>query len=232
MTVVDETRVIGTPMLRREDPALLTGEARFTNDLPIPGALHLAVLRSPYAHARITSIDVSAALDQPGVVAAYTGADLQDQWGAPMPCAWPVTADMKNPPHYPVAVSKACYVGDAVAVVLARSEAEAQDALGAIDVEYEPLEAVIDLEDALSDRVVIHDDAGTNKTYTWELKIGEEAVERRVRRRRAHRQGALHPAAAHPDGHGASCGRRGAANRSAGGRRSTRRRRSRTSSRS
>ena len=176
MTVVDETHVIGTPMLRREDPALLTGEARFTNDLPIPGALHLAVLRSPYAHARITGIDVSAALEQPGVVAAYTGADLQDQWGAPMPCAWPVTADMKNPPHYPVTVSKACYVGDAVAVVLARSEAEAQDALGAIDVEFEPLEAVIGLEDALSDRVVIHDDAGTNKTYTWELKIGEEAV--------------------------------------------------------
>ncbi len=95
----------------------------------------------------------------------------------PMPCAWPVTADMKNPPHYPVAVSKACYVGDGVAVVLARSEAEAQDALGAIDVQYEPLDAVIGLEDALSDRVVIHDDAGTNKTYTWELKIGEEAVD-------------------------------------------------------
>ena len=85
MTVVDETRVIGTPMLRREDPALLTGEARFTNDLPIPGALHLAVLRSPYAHARITGIDVSAALEQPGVVAAYTGADLQDQWARPCP---------------------------------------------------------------------------------------------------------------------------------------------------
>ncbi len=177
MTVVDETRVIGTPMLRREDPALLTGEARYTNDLPIPGALHLAVLRSPYAHARITSVDVSGALKQPGVVAAYSGADLQDQWGAPMPCAWPVTADMKNPPHYPVTVSKACYVGDGVAVVLARSEAEAQDALGAIDVGYEPLEAVIGLEDALSDRVVIHDDAGTNKTYTWELKVGEEAVD-------------------------------------------------------
>jgi carbon-monoxide dehydrogenase large subunit len=94
-----------------------------------------------------------------------------------MPCAWPVTADMKNPPHYPVAVSKACYVGDAVAVVLARSEAEAQDALGAIDVQYEPLDAVISLEDALSDQVIIHDDLGTNKTYTWELKIGEDAVD-------------------------------------------------------
>ena len=152
MTMVEEqaAKVIGTPMLRREDPALLTGEAKFTNDLNIPGALHLAVLRSPYAHARITSVDVSGALGQPGVVAAYSGADLQELWGAPMPCAWPVTADMKNPAHYPVAVSKACYVGDAVAVVLATSEAAAQDALGSIDVQYEPLPAVIDLEDALS----------------------------------------------------------------------------------
>ena len=72
MTVVEEkaTRVIGTPMVRREDPALLTGEAKYTNDLAIPGALHLALLRSPYAHARITSVDVSGALEQPGVVAA------------------------------------------------------------------------------------------------------------------------------------------------------------------
>ena len=179
MTVVEEKagRVIGTPMLRREDPALLTGEAKYTNDLAIPGALHLALLRSPYAHARITSVDVSGALDQPGVVAAYTGADLQDLWAAPMPCAWPVTPDMKNPAHYPVAVSKACYLGDAVAVVLATSEAAAQDAVGAIDVEYEPLDAVIDLEGALSDQVVIHDDLGTNKSYTWELKVGEEAVD-------------------------------------------------------
>ena len=66
MTVTDEARVIGTPMLRREDPALLTGEARYTNDLGIPGALHLAVLRSPYAHARLGGVDVSGALDQPG----------------------------------------------------------------------------------------------------------------------------------------------------------------------
>ena len=106
----------------------LTGEARYTNDLAIPGALHLAVLRSPYAHARLGGVDVSGALDQPGVVAAHTGADLQDLWQAP---ALRAAGDGRHeePPHYPVAVSKACYVGDAVAVVLARSEAEAQDAL-------------------------------------------------------------------------------------------------------
>ena len=124
MSVTEERRatVIGTPMLRREDPALLTGEAKFTSDLAIPGALYLAVLRSPYAHARILSVDVSAAAALDGVVGAYSGADLADLWAAPMPCAWPVTADMKNPAHYPVAKEKANYVGDAVAVVLATAD--------------------------------------------------------------------------------------------------------------
>ena len=77
MTENKPTTVIGTRMLRREDPALLTGEAKFTNDLAIPGALHLAVLRSPHAHARITRFDASAARALPGVVAVYSGADLK-----------------------------------------------------------------------------------------------------------------------------------------------------------
>ena len=168
--------VIGTRLLRREDPALLTGEAKYTNDLNLPGALYLAVLRSPYAHAKILKVDVSAALAIPGVVAAYSGADLQGEWAAPMPCAWPVTAEMKNPAHYPLAVSKAAYAGDGVACVLATTDTVAHDALDAIDVEYEPLPAVLDLEAALTDEVVIHDEIGTNKTYTWDLKIGEDAV--------------------------------------------------------
>ena len=163
--------VLGTRMLRKEDPALLTGEAKYTNDLNIPGALHLALVRSPYAHARIVSVDVSAALAMPGVVAAYTGADLMDLWAAPMPSAWPVTPDMKNPAHYPVATGKVTYVGDAVAVVLATSEAAARDAVEAVTVDYEALPAVIDLEDALSDRVVIHEGEGTNRTFTWDLKV-------------------------------------------------------------
>ncbi len=163
--------MLGQRLLRREDPALLTGEAKYTNDLDITGALYLAVARSPYAHARIGAIDTSAAAAMPGVVAVYTGADLQDAWAAPMPCAWPVTADMKNPPHYPLAVGKVCYVGDGVAAVLATSDAIAHDAIDAIDVEYEPLDAVVDLEDALSDRVVIHEDLGTNRSYTWALKV-------------------------------------------------------------
>ncbi len=174
------TSVIGQRLLRKEDPALLTGEAKFTNDLNVPGALHLALVRSPYAHARITSIDTAAAAALPGVVAVYTGADLADTWAAPMPCAWPVTDDMKNPTHHPLAVSKVCYAGDGVAAILATSETAARDAVEAVDVQYEPLDAVIDLEDALSDRVVIHEDLGTNKSYTWALKVeaSEGAVDK------------------------------------------------------
>jgi len=165
------TTVIGQRRLRREDPALLTGEAKFTNDLAVPGALNLALVRSPYAHARIVGIDTSAAADAPGVIAVYTGNDLAEHWAAPMPCAWPVTEDMKNPPHFPLAKEKVCYAGDAVAAVLADTEGAAQDAAALVNVEYEPLDAVIDLEDALSDRVVIHEDIGTNKSYTWALKV-------------------------------------------------------------
>jgi carbon-monoxide dehydrogenase large subunit len=173
MTVTENrpNTVLGSRLLRREDPPLLTGEAKYTNDLPVAGALSLGVVRSPYAHARILSIDTSAAAAAPGVVAVYTGADLMPLWASPMPSAWAVTTDMKNPAHYPIAVSKACYVGDGVAVVLATSETAARDAVELVEVEYEPLPAVVDLEDSLTDRVVIHDELGTNSSYTWNLKI-------------------------------------------------------------
>src|SRR5512145_1698185 len=113
--------VLGSRRLRREDPSLLTGEARFVDDLQVTGALWVGAVRSPHAHARIAGIDLSAASAAPGVRAAYTGADLESLWTAPLPCAWPVTADMRNPPHLPVATTEAKYVGDIVAVVLADS---------------------------------------------------------------------------------------------------------------
>ena len=142
------TAVVGTRLPRREDPALLTGEAQFVADLAVPGVLHAALVRSPIAHARIISIDLAPALALPGVVAAFTGSDLQQDWAGPLPCAWPVTADMKSPPHLPLAVGKVCYAGDAVAVVVARTEYQAQDAVAAVLVDYEPLNPVVDLETA------------------------------------------------------------------------------------
>ena len=114
----------------------------------------------------------------PGVVAVYTGADLPRRCGpAPMPCAWPVTAGHEEPGPLPARGRQGrATSATASPSSLARSDAEARDAVDAIVVDYEPLPAVIDLEDALlSDRVVVHDDLGTNTAYTWELKIGDEA---------------------------------------------------------
>lgn len=167
----------GQRLLRKEDARLLTGEARFVDDLQIPGALWMAMVRSPYAHARIGHVDTSAAVAMPGVRHVLTGADLRDAWADSMPCAWPVTDDMKAPPHWPVAVDKACYMGDIVAVVVADTRYQAADAAEAVVVDYDPLEAVVDLEDAAADRVVVHDDLGTNRSYTWTLSPDPEAVE-------------------------------------------------------
>ncbi len=178
MTTVQDAvpGVIGTRVLRREDPELLTGEGRFTDDLKIPTALWLGVVRSPFGRAKILSIDTSAAKAAPGVVAVYTAADLQSEWAGPIPSAWQVTPDMKSPAHYPLASGSANYVGDPVAVVVANSPKEAADAVGMVDVEYEQLPAVVDLEDALSDRVVIHGELGTNVSYVWELNPNPDGI--------------------------------------------------------
>jgi carbon-monoxide dehydrogenase large subunit len=171
---------VGDRLLRKEDARLVTGEARFVDDLVVPGALWMGMVRSPCAHGLITDIDASAARGMPGVRHVFTGADLRDQgaWANPMPCAWPVTDDMKAPDHWPVAVGKACHTGDIVAVVVADSRYAAADAVDAVIVDYDPLEAVVDIEDAASDRVVIHEELGTNHSYTWVLSPDPEAVER------------------------------------------------------
>ena len=137
------------------------------------------MVRSPFAHARIGNIDASAALAMPGVRQVLTGEDLNDSYLSPMPCAWPVTDDMKAPEHWPIATGKACYVGDIVAVVVADSRYGVAGAVDAVVVDYDPLPAVSDLEEAAGDSVVIHDALGTNRSYTWALSPDPAAVERR-----------------------------------------------------
>jgi aerobic carbon-monoxide dehydrogenase large subunit len=167
-------KFIGGGVPRKEDPEFLTGEATFIDDITIPGMLWIAVVRSPVAHARINSVDTSRAKEMPGVVAAFSGADLADQWEAGLPCAWPVTEDIKMPDHWPVAKDDANFAGDTVAVVVAESRAEAVDAAEAVEVDYEMLDAVLDIEDALKDGApIVHDDLGTNKSYVWTLTNGE-----------------------------------------------------------
>jgi carbon-monoxide dehydrogenase large subunit len=170
--------VVGTRMVRKEDPKLLVGEGRFVDDLTIPGTRWLGLVRSPFAHARITGIDASAALDLPGVVEVLTGGDLRDEWAAAMPCAWPVTDDMKNPDHWPLAIDQVNYVGEIVAVVVAESRYAAADAVDGVVVDYDPLPAVVDLEDALADRVLVHESLGTNTSYVWELTPDPAAIDR------------------------------------------------------
>jgi carbon-monoxide dehydrogenase large subunit len=167
----------GQRLLRKEDARLLTGEARFVDDLQIPGALWLGMVRSPFAHARVGSIDASAALAIDGVHHVFTADDLTESWAGPMPCAWPVTEDMKAPEHFPLARDKVHYAGDIVAVVVADNRTLAADGADAVVVDYEALDAVVDIEDAASDRVVIHDGLGTNRSYTWALSPDPDAVE-------------------------------------------------------
>jgi carbon-monoxide dehydrogenase large subunit len=167
-------RYVGGGLLRKEDPELLTGQATYTEDIVVPGMVWVAVVRSPFAHARINRVDTSRAKEMPNVVAVFSGEQLAAEWAGPLPMAWPVTEDINNPSHFPVATDKARYAGDAVAVVVADSRAHAQDAAEAVDVDYEPLDPVVDMEEALTDGApLVHEEFGTNKCYTWPLVNGE-----------------------------------------------------------
>ena len=162
---------LGRARLRKEDARLITGQTRWTDNITQPGLLQIAFLRSPYAHAKIKNVDVSGALQQPGVIAAFSGADFAAEQGS-LPCAWPVTPDIVIPPHPPMAVDEVRYVGEAVAVVVARDKYEAADALAAIDVEYEPLPPVLDMRAALEPGSPKVHDAG-NKSYEWVFANGD-----------------------------------------------------------
>src|SRR5262249_31696412 len=163
---------VGAARRRKEDARLITGRTNWTENIVLPGMLHMAILRSPMAHARITNVDVSEALALPGVIAAFTGRDVADTQGS-LPCAWPVTEDLVMPNRPPVAVDEVRYRGEPVAVVVARTRAAAVDALGAIDVDYEPLPVVLDMETALGEGAdLVHSDKGTNAAYTWVFDSG------------------------------------------------------------
>ncbi|MDT7725356.1 MAG: aerobic carbon-monoxide dehydrogenase large subunit [Actinomycetota bacterium] len=173
MTAVIEPE-IGKARLRKEDARLITGRTRWTDNMTLPGMLHLAVLRSPFAHAKIVSVDTSAAKDAPGVVAVFTGKDLDPESAIGMPCAWPITPDMKSPRRPVLASDQVNFAGEGVAVVVARTSAEAHDALEFIDVEYEDLPVVLGLEAAIAEGApLVHEELGTNRSAFWVFDSAE-----------------------------------------------------------
>ncbi|MFF5123115.1 xanthine dehydrogenase family protein molybdopterin-binding subunit, partial [Dactylosporangium aurantiacum] len=197
---------VGAARRRKEDARLITGRTRWTDNIALPGMLHLAILRSPHASARVVSVDVRPALRQPGVIDAFSGADVADVQGS-LPCAWPVTEDIVHPVRPPLADGYVRHHGEAVAVVVARDRDSAVDALEAIEVEYEPLPPVLDLAAAARDEGLVHPDKGTNRSYTWVFDsaqagtgtdVAAEAASAEVTLRRRYVQQRLIPAFMEP----------------------------------
>jgi aerobic carbon-monoxide dehydrogenase large subunit len=160
------SELIGARIRRREDPELITGTGTYVDDVSQTGTVHMYVLRSNLAHARIAGVDVTGARDADGVVAVFTGKELEADFKGTIPAGVAFIPDKKVPPHHPIAIDKVRYVGEPVAIVLASSRAAAEDAAERIDVRYEPLPAVVDIEKALKPGApLLHEELGSNKSF-------------------------------------------------------------------
>jgi len=170
--------VVGQSIKRVEDPRFIQGKGKYVANLQIPGMLHAALVRSPHAHAKIKGIDASAALALPGVVAVYTGKDLEADGVGGLPCGFNPPG-IKTAPHPALAVGKVRYVGDGVAVVIAEDRYTAQDAAEAVHVDYEPLPAVVDAKKAADPSAPqLHEEIPNNTSFYWAL--GDRAETDRV----------------------------------------------------
>jgi aerobic carbon-monoxide dehydrogenase large subunit len=165
-------RLIGSRVRRVEDPRLITGAATYIGDLAPIGVLHVAFVRSPHAHARITGIDLSAARTTPGVVGVFSGADVNPTF-APLPGASGIEG-ARNPKRSILAEGEVRFVGEAVAVVVAESEDVARDAAERVEIDYQPLPFVIDLEEAAKDGApLVHQSLGTNVCFHQKVRHGD-----------------------------------------------------------
>jgi aerobic carbon-monoxide dehydrogenase large subunit len=172
MNEMTTTRYIGQPLRRREDFKLLTGKGRYVDDVRLPGMLHMAVLRSPHAHAEIKGIDLSSASAAPGVRLVLSGKDLVGKIGPIMP-NW-VVPGSKVPFRPVVAVDRVRFVGECVAIAVTESQAGAYDAIGLIDVDYAPVPAVVDEAAAILDSAPqLHDNVPGNVTTIYKVKGGD-----------------------------------------------------------
>ena len=182
---------VGQAIRRKEDPPLIKGQGKYTDDMYLPGMLFAAIVRSPEANATFSSIDTSEAAAQPNVVAVFTAEDLAEDFAGPLAMVWdPPGVDIHTPEHWPLAKGEVKHVGQAVAVVLATDRGTAVDAAEMVLVDYETLPAVVDPEKALEDgSPLVHEAFGTNRTHDWSIAGGdadqaisdaEVVVERRI----------------------------------------------------
>src|SRR5947209_701623 len=163
------SKYVGQRVKRTEDPRLIKGLAHYVDDIKLPDILHVAFVRSLYAHARISSVDASEALKAPGVVAVFTGKDVSEKIG-PVPCA-SALPELKVPDHRVLATDKVYFVGHPIAAVVAADAYAARDAAELLMVDYEELPAVVDAEAAAAGGACIHEQFGSNVAY--KLTAGE-----------------------------------------------------------
>src|SRR3981081_190583 len=166
---------VGRAMRRKEDPRMITGRARYLDDNSVPGTLYMAIVRSPEAHAKITSIDTSAAAQRDDVVAVFTGEDLAGDFAAPMAMIWsPPGVEIKTPEHWPLKSGAVKHVGDPVAVVVGTDRYSVVDAAEEVVVEYDAQPVVVDPEQALEDgSPLVWEQFGTNRTHEWKVSGGD-----------------------------------------------------------
>ena len=195
------TKYVGQRVKRTEDPRLIKGLAHYVDDIRLPDTLHVCFVRSIYPHARINSIDTSAALAAPGVVAVYTGKDIAGKLG-PVPCA-SALPDLKVPDFRPLANDKVLFVGHPIAAVVATDRYVARDAVDLVMVDYEDLPAVVDVEEAAKGTTVIHENFGDNIAYKMssgegDVDAGLAAADHVIKQRILHNR--LAPIAMEPRG--------------------------------
>ena len=176
-------KLVGERIKRREDPRLVAGTSTYVDDIKLHGTLYCGIVRSVYAHARITSIDTEAARQYPGVFAVITGEDLKASGVGTMPVAHRFGEGLKVPPRYPLAVGEVNFVGEAVAAVVATDRYVARDAVDLINVEYEPLTAVTDLDAAFKGGPYVHEEFGSNVAFEWNIvnEVGASIDEAEVK---------------------------------------------------
>jgi carbon-monoxide dehydrogenase large subunit len=167
------TALVGARVRRREDPRLITGRATYTDDVRQIGTVYCAFVRSVYAHAKLTKVDVKPALSRPGVVAAFNGRDVQEKgFKGGLPFA-PGPAGKNTPMHYLLAIDEVRFAGEPIAVIVADSPYTARDAAEAVEVSYDELPVVVDVLKAAQGAPFVHEQFGTNVAYTMPLRAGD-----------------------------------------------------------